>query len=97
MGIDFLDRMFRIERAFGIPFRAFDLNKLDTPRDRRGYHRVITCEQMLKWVELTLREHGHEIPEDCWPRLRACIAETVGIPIEQVTLESRIIQDLGFT
>jgi hypothetical protein len=65
MGIDFLDSLFRIEKAFGIPHKAFDLNKLESPRDHRGYFPFVTCRDMLKWLELTLRENGKPIPEDC--------------------------------
>jgi hypothetical protein len=85
MGIDFLDCLFRIEKAFGIPYKAFDLDKLESPRDHRGRFPVVTCGHMHKWLELTLRENGNPIPEDCWPRLRACIEGTVSLPVEAVS------------
>jgi hypothetical protein len=98
MGIDFLDCRFRIEKAFKLRHhpRAFDLRKLNAPLDERG-RPIVTCARMLQWVELTLTESGHDVPEDCWPRLRECIAATVGASVEEVTLESRLVQDLGFT
>ena len=96
MGIDFLDCVFRIEKAFGLPSRAFVLDRLVIPRDDRGRF-AVTCREMLDWVELTLRENGRQIPDDCWQRLQICIAGTVACPLEEVTLQSRLVQDLGFT
>ncbi len=103
MGIDFIECVFRIEKAFGIPRRALDSRKLEPIRrlgnlpGRRYGPPVVTCRDMLNWVELALRETGRPVPEDSWPRLRACIADTVKMPVEQVTLDSRLVQDLGFS
>jgi len=98
MGVDFLDCMFRIEKAFQIPRPGIDLHKLlDVARDAQGGYPVITCDDILNWLELTLTDYVKPIPDDCWPRLQACIAATMRMPVEKVTLESRIVQDLGFT
>jgi hypothetical protein len=96
VGVDFLDCQFRIEREFQLPSRAFDHRKLIAPRDTRGVVAEVTGRHMLQWLELTLREQGREIPSDCWPRLRRCIAATVDIPVEKVELDVCLIHELGF-
>lgn len=96
MGVDFLDCQFRIEKEFQLPSRAFDYDKLIAPRDARGYVTEVTGRHMLNWLEVTLREHGRDIPVDCWPRLRRCIAAVVDEPVEKVGLDVCLIHELGF-
>ena len=95
MGVDFLDFTFHIEKEFKIKLR---IEKLDVPIDAKGHVvRDVTGRDVLKWVEVTLIENGREVHQDCWPRVRSCIAKTVQVASSTVSLESRLVADLGFT
>jgi len=96
MGVDFLDCQFRIEKAFQLSHRVLDHRKLAAPKSANGTFTSVTGRDMLDWLELTLREEGREVPNDCWPKLQECIAATVNVPVEHVTLDACLIHDLGF-
>ena len=106
MGIDFLDCTFRVEKEFGIksPRKRGDMwvavlaGVERVPEDLTpGWAENLTAGDMLRATEKMIKAAGKEVPEDCWPRLQKCIAETVAISPEEVSLESKLVKDLGFT
>ncbi|HEY1065823.1 MAG TPA: hypothetical protein VGE52_06930 [Pirellulales bacterium] len=56
---------------------------------------MTAAEAMSRLMRILIAQ-GKPIPEDCWPRVRKCIAETVGAQVDEVELDSRLISDLGF-
>ena len=97
MGIDFLDCCVRIEKEFKLKRPDLDIGKLDVPRNRQGIIAGATAGDLARWVEVCLVAQGREPPADLWLRVRACIAATVYVPLDEVTPTTRIIEDLGFT
>jgi hypothetical protein len=97
MGIDFLDCRFRIEREFGLVRGDLDGDRFEVRRDARGVMVGATAGDVARWVEACMAARGKEPPVDLWPRVRACIAATVAVPVAEVTPDSRMIEDLGYT
>jgi len=96
MGIDCLDFSHRVEKEFGVRLKMDETFPVERDVKGRVVGADITAGAVVKWVEATLIKHGKAVPEDCWPRVRVCIAETVQISPEDVSLESRLIRDIGF-
>ena len=86
MGLEGLDLTFQLEREFKVRLATEPIPE-PVPE---------TAADVVKWVEAVLIKNKMKVPDDCWPRVRLCIATVMNIPLEDISLDSRLIEDLGF-
>lgn len=112
MGIDVLDLVFRIERAFGVRIKNDDLSKAAMKRRPpdvsagellwmvRSQPRCCRCHYDLRGHDASGRcpECGEPFsPEATWEKLRDILAEVIGVEVAEITPDSLIVRDLGMT
>jgi hypothetical protein len=89
-GVDWLDIVYRIERAFGVSLTASDFQHW-TPDARVG----LTAGQLLELVAHKLEAAGKELPADCWNRLVLVLGDALNIRAHRIRTESRLYADLS--
>ena len=98
MGIDFLDIIFRIEKAFAakIPRGVLhaDVAVLSRRPGRRG-RLDFTVGGLHEQVCTELARGGYTVPPDSWERVRQCVSDALGVPVEAVRPESLLVSELG--
>jgi len=96
MGIDFLDLNFRVEKRFGV-----QLHVADFPPEILHNNALLTAglysDTVQRKINARLRGTGQPEAGDVWPQVRDLIAATVQMDPHEITPESRLIQDLGYT
>ncbi|QJW93762.1 hypothetical protein [Frigoriglobus tundricola] len=88
-GVDWLDIVFRVERAFGMPLTAADFAGWTT-----GARVGLTAGQLWELVADKLRGAGAEVPADGWERVVAVLSEALNVRAERIATESRLCADL---
>ena len=99
MGLDLLDIKFNLEREFEIEFDYHSiielLNNGNTESPPTGAWTDVRVADFVATVEATLANASRDPVPDVAFRTRNRIAESLGIPIEKIGLDSWVIADLG--
>jgi len=112
MGIDVLDLVFRIERAFGVRIKNGDLSNAAMKRrppdvSASELFRLIRSEPRCCRCHYDLQGHhasgrcpecgGPFSPQATWERLRDILADVSGVDAAEIMPDSLLIRDLGMT
>jgi hypothetical protein len=91
MGIDTLDIIFRLEKAFGIKIPRNVLFEESWDWRRRDVRVGELHEQLCR----RLREAGRPVPHSSWHRVKVCVAESLGVELRKINRESWLFRELG--
>ena len=61
------------------------------------YVPVVTAGDVHEALCASLSEKGVPIPPDSWERVRTVLSDVTGHAVEEITAQSRLFQDLGFS
>ena len=89
-GVDWLDVVCRLERAFGVKLTAADF--ADWPADARA---GLTAGQLWEVVADKFRVAGADVPVDGWERMAAALSEALNVRAKRIAAGSRLYADLG--
>jgi hypothetical protein len=97
MGIDALDIVFRLEKAFDVRIPAETLYWSDTQRLKRFANRMssVTVADVHQRVCDLLVEMKLPVPDDSWERVTRCIGGALSIPPSTLRPGDRLIEDLA--
>jgi hypothetical protein len=89
-GIDWLDIVYRLERAFGVALTGADFARV--PAEVRA---ELTAGQLWEIVADRVRATEAEVPADGWERVVMILSEALSVRPEQIAPDSRLFADLG--
>jgi acyl carrier protein len=98
VGIDALDLVFRLEKAFDFKMPRREAASLywsaEQIRSKAPRPNDATIGQIHERLCEILKRQGRAVPVDSWQRVQRTVSECLFIPIDQVRAESRFVQDL---
>jgi acyl carrier protein len=84
MGLDSVELILDVERAFGIETSDPELRKIETVGE---FYELIVSK-----LEVNNREVDRQ---QVWEGLKSCIIKISGVPPDKIIPEARIVKDLG--
>jgi hypothetical protein len=99
MGIDGLDIIFRLERAFNVTIPAGRIYWSDEQRRLNKFDRrtTVTVGEMHHRMCDLLREMKHSVPDNSWDRVAKCVGDALQVAPTSIKPQDRLIEDLGAT
>ena len=99
MGIDGLDIMFRIEKAFGI---RIPRGRIYWSEEQRQLKRLpmatgLTIGDIHRRTCELLAEMNVPVPDDSWERVTQCVGGALSISPTTIRPQDRLMEDLGAT
>jgi len=89
-GLDWLDVVYRVQRAFGVPLTAADFVEL-SPEARRA----LTAGQLWERIAAHLGATGRPVPADGWDQVAGALSEALNVDPDRIMPTSRLYADLG--
>jgi hypothetical protein len=89
-GMDWLDIVYRLERAFGVSLTDADF--ADLSAEARV---ALTAGQLWEVVAARLRASGRDLPADGWDRVVDVLSEALNVKPIRIVPNARLYADLG--
>ena len=96
---DFWNRIPQGEVVAPVPWWSCDRFVRRSSNPNWAYERrvpTVTAGDVHPAVCAVLTEKGMTVPVDSWPRVRAVLSDVTGHAVDEITAQSRLVQDLGF-
>jgi hypothetical protein len=89
-GLDWLDVVYRVQRALGVPLTAADFVDLSDKA-----RRALTAGQLWERIASHLGATGRPVPANGWDQVVGALSEALNVDHDRISPNSRLYADLG--